>query len=264
VRQIYPVQGEDLQLATAATAGPLPAAVKELAFLYGNGADLPPADRPWLRANMVASTDGAATLDGRSGGLSGPADRMVFTVLRSLADVIVVGAGTARAERYRPVPHDEIWAALRPAGAQLPAIAVVTASLDLDACSRLLSGADQHAQTIVITSAAAPADRKAAIAGSARVIVAGQERVDLQLAVSALADMGHRAILTEGGPGLLGQLAAAGLVDELCLTTSPVLVGGSARRILTGAGDQLGPHRLHLVHVLVHDGYLLNRYLCVR
>ncbi len=86
---------------TAPRPGEPPDAIRELARLYGNGAAIRRAV-PWLRANMVASADGAASLDGRSGGLSGPADRMVFTVLRSLADLILVGAGTARAERYRP------------------------------------------------------------------------------------------------------------------------------------------------------------------
>jgi riboflavin biosynthesis pyrimidine reductase len=263
VRQIYPVPGKDLQLAPSVTAGPLPAAVEELALLYGNEADQASADRPWLRANMVASADGAANLDGRTGGLSGPADRMVFTVLRSLADVVLVGAGTVRTERYRPVPPEEIWAQLRPPGAApVPAIAIVSASLDLDPQSRLLSRASQHAPTIVLTCAAAPADRKAALAEGARIIEAGDQRVDLAMAIAALADSGYRQILTEGGPALLGQLVAADLLDELCLTTSPLLAGGQAGRILTAPGAPGGGvTRLHLALVLAHAGYLLSRYL---
>ena len=142
---------------------------------------------------MVASADGAVSVDGRSGGLSGPADRMVFTVLRSLADLILVGAGTARAERYRPVQADEIWAGLRPAGAPVPPIAVVTGRLDLDPDSQLLAAAAPGAQTIVITTAAASPDRRAAIARRARVIEAGQDRVDFAAAVRRAARARLRA-----------------------------------------------------------------------
>jgi riboflavin biosynthesis pyrimidine reductase len=207
---------------------------------------------------MVASADGAASLDGRSGGLSGPADRMLFTVLRSLADLILVGAGTVRAERYRPVQAAEIWAGLRPANAPVPTIAVVTGRLDLDPDSRLLTGTAPDAQTIVITKGTAPPDQRAAIAKHARVIEAGQDRLDFGAAVKALHELGYASILTEGGPSLLGHLAAADLIDELCLTTSPVLAAGSASRI---AGTASAPvAQLSLVHVLHDDGYLFSRY----
>ena len=262
MHQIYPVQGRELELADRARAGPLPAAVRELASLYGNGAEGHSADSPrMLRANMVASTDGAAELDGRSGGLSGPGDRMIFTVLRSLADLILVGAGTVAAERYRPVQADEIWAGLRPDSAPVPAIAVVTGRLNLDPDCQLLTGAAPGAQTIVITTAAAPADRKAAIARHARIIEAGQHGLDLAAAVSTLHGLGYASILTEGGPHLLGHLTAAGLVDELCLTTSPVLTTGSAGRIVGALPPSGGTEQLSLAHVLTDDGFLFSRYL---
>jgi riboflavin biosynthesis pyrimidine reductase len=262
VRQIYPVQGRELELAARASAGPLPAAVRELAALYGNGADGHSADSPrMLRANMVASTDGAAELDGRSGGLSGPGDRMIFTVLRSMAHLILVGAGTVTAERYRPVQAEEIWAGLRPEGAPVPAIAVVTGRLNLDPDCQLLTGAPPEAQTIVITTAAAPADRKAAIARHARIIEAGQHGLDLAAAVSTLHGLGYASILTEGGPRLLGHLAAAGLIDELCLTTSPVLSAGSAGRIVSALPPSGASAQLSLEHVLTDDGFLFSRYL---
>ena len=268
MRLIYPVQGPDLQLAPVATAGPLPAAVAELAALYRNVADQDSARhqqrRTWVRANMVASIDGAVTLGGRSGALSGLADRMIFGILRSLADVILVGAGTARAEHYRPVSAASLWTALRPAQAPVPAIAVVTRSLDLDGCGQLLTGAAEGAQSIVITTQAAPADRKAAIARHARIIEAGEHRVDICAAVGALADLGHESILTEGGPTLLGHLADAGLLDELCLTTSPLLAAGSAGRILASPNSvdtAAATVRLSLAHVLTDDSYLICRYL---
>ncbi|MGB6454398.1 MAG: dihydrofolate reductase family protein [Streptosporangiaceae bacterium] len=267
MRQIYPVQGPDLRPAPKAIAGCLPTAVAQLALLYGNGAVPDPADpgvRGWVRANMVASADGAVTLDGRSGGLSGPADRTVFTVLRSLADVVLVGAGTARAEHYRPVQPDQIWAQLRPDGAALPPVAVVTASLDLTGCDRLLTVPPGPSQTIVITTTTAPAGRKAALAGRARILEAGVDWVDIGMAIRQLAALGLTSVLTEGGPMLLGHLAGAGLLDELCLTTSPVLAGGQAGRIVASLPDpdaSSGTCRLSLTHVVADDDFLLCRYL---
>jgi riboflavin biosynthesis pyrimidine reductase len=256
VRKIHPVRGPDLQVVPRVTAGPTPAAVTLLASYYGNGAARPGA---LLRANMVASADGAVSLHGRSGGLSGPADRMVFTVLRSLADVILVGAGTVRAERYRPVQAGQVWAELRPPGQPVPPIAVVTGRLNLDPDCPLLTAAAPGAQTIVITTAAAPPERRAEVARHARVIEAGHGRVDLAAAVTALHGLGYARILAEGGPNLLGHLAEAGLVDELCLTTSPVLAAGPAGRIITASSACVAP--LSLAHVLTDDGYLFSRYV---
>jgi len=260
VHQIYPVAGPDLEVVPRASAGPLPDAVARLGHLYRNGAAANAVVQPGrghLRANMVASADGAVTLGGRSGGLSGPADKMVFTVLRSLADLILVGAGTARAEHYRPVQRDEIWLQLRPAGAPLPPVAVVTGTLDLTGCERLLTVPPGPSQAIVITTGAAPADRKAALAGRARVIEAGEHAVDVTAAVIALADLGYPNILTEGGPTLIGQLTAAGLLDELCLTTSPLLAAGRAGRIVSGPPTA---QPLSLGHALVDGDFLLCRY----
>jgi riboflavin biosynthesis pyrimidine reductase len=266
VRQIFPVLGPDLEAAPHATPGPLPVAVVELALLYRNGAAADPAapsGRGWVRANMVASADGAVTLDGRSGGLSGPADRTVFVVLRSLADLVLVGAGTARAERYRPVRATQIWPELRPDRPALPPIAVVSASLDLAGCEPLLAAPPGPTQTIVITTRAAPPDRKAAIGAQARIVEAGANRVDVGEALGKLAELGYLDVLVEGGPVLLGQLIRAGLLNELCLTVSPALTAGPAGRIVAGteADPAPAPARLSLAHVLADDDFLLCRYL---
>jgi riboflavin biosynthesis pyrimidine reductase len=264
VRQIFPAAGDDLELITTVTAGPLPASVETLAALYRDEPPLAAPDRPWLRANMIASADGAAHIGSQSGALGGPADRMLFWVLRSLADVILVGAGTARTERYHPVSATQVWPALRAGKPPAPAIAVVSYSLDLDPCSRLLTDAAAYAQTIVVTPATAPADRAAVLAEKAKVLVCGQDNVDLGAAVTALGGMGYRHILVEGGPRLLGELVEAGLLDELCLTTSPVLVAGPAGRIVTSpdAGPRSAPAAsLSLAHVLADDGFLLSRYI---
>jgi riboflavin biosynthesis pyrimidine reductase len=220
---------------------------------------------PWLRANMIESIDGAGSLDGRSGGLSGDADRLVFAVLRSLADVILVGAGTARAEKYRPVREQEIWPKLRGEGqTPTPPIAVVTRQLNLDLDGPLVSGASGGARTILLTTEAAPADRIQAAAKHADVAVIGRDMVPPSAAVKELAVRGYRNVLLEGGPMLLRQIADADLLDELCLTFSPVLEGGTSGRILSppaaGAGEWTAA-RLTLAHVLEDDGSLLCRYL---
>jgi len=259
VRQIYPASGPEV------AAGP---GGREAADLLAGLYAYPPCagrERPWVRANMIASADGAADLDGRSGSLGGPADRLLLQVLRVLADVILVGAGTARAERYRPARPVPMLAALRQGRPATPPIAVLSASLDLDPEAPLLAGAPGGARTIVLTTEAAPAERRKAVARHAEVIVAGPDRVTASHAIWALAGLGHTRILTEGGPSLLAQLAAAGLLDELCLTISPVLAGGQARRILAGgpAGDlpQGLPETLRLGHVLADGAYLFCRYL---
>ncbi len=220
-----------------------------------------PGERPWVRANMVASVDGAATLEGRSGGLGGGADRKLFQVLRSLADVVLVGGGTARAEKYKPARLAAMVPALRAGRPPTPPIALVSASLDLDPDSPLLAAAPDWARTIVLTTATAPADRRRALARRATVIEAGEKRVDARWAIDALAGLGHSRILTEGGPRLLGHLAAAGRLDDLCLTIGPLLAGGDASRILAGSPLPGGALPLTLTHVLAEDGSLFCRYL---
>jgi riboflavin biosynthesis pyrimidine reductase len=227
----------------------------------------PGAGVPWVRANMVTSLDGAATLLGRSGGLSGEADRQVFAMLRAITDVILVGAGTARAEGYAPVrPESEgvRWAWLREGRAPSPPIAVITGRLGLDLDSPLLTEAPEYARTIVITTESAPATRRAAAARTADVVVAGDTSVDLPAAITALAELGHWRVLAEGGPYLLGQLTAAGRLDELCLTVSPLLAGPGAGRIVQGAPlpDGTPVSSMRLGHVLADEGYLFCRYLC--
>jgi riboflavin biosynthesis pyrimidine reductase len=239
-----------------------PAAVAEpdVSGLYAYPPEGGPAGWSWVRGNMVASVDGAAALDGRSGGLSGDADRAVFHILRSQADVVVAGSGTVRDEHYRPAQASAIVPALRAGRSATPPIAVITGSLDLDLSASLFTEAPPEARTIVITTDSAPADRREAAAGLADVIVAGDRRVDLGAALDALAGRGLRRVLCEGGPHLLAQFAAAGRLDELCLTISPLLAGGDAGRILAGPALP-GGRPLSLGHLLEDEGFLLARYL---
>ena len=217
-------------------------------------------DGRWLRANMVATADGAASLNGVTQGISSDTDRRVFALLRTLCDVILVGASTVREEKYKPARPQELWNHLRDGRPPTPPIAVVTGRLDLDPGSALITAAPAHARTIVITTASAPAARRDQVARHADVIVAGEETVDLTAAVDALAERGHRRMLTEGGPRLLAGLLAAGLLDELCLTVGPLMAGPGVGRIVAGAASGAGPLPLRLAHVLEDQGFLLCRY----
>jgi riboflavin biosynthesis pyrimidine reductase len=210
----------------------------------------PHGPRPWVVVNMVATADGAIAVGGVSGPLGGPSDKVVFAALRSAADVVLVAAGTARAEGYGP-------ARARPDGSPGPRIAVVTRSGALDPTARLFSGG----APLVLTCEACPADRRAALAEVAEVVVAGEADVDLGAALDALAARGARVVLAEGGPTLNGQLVAAGLVDEWCLSLSPLLAGGDAARAAVGPAAP-PPLGLALDRVLLaDDGLLLLRYL---
>jgi 5-amino-6-(5-phosphoribosylamino)uracil reductase len=208
----------------------------------------------------VATLDGAARdASGSSRGISAPADQAVLGVLRALADVVLVGAGTARAEDYRPLPPRPAFAERRAAAGQAPAatLAVVTRSGDLDPASPLLA---PGAATLVVTCEAAPLDRLRDLAGPERVVVAGGAQVDPHLAVAALAGRGLRRVLAEGGPTLLGDLVSTSRLDELCLTWSPLVVGGEGPRIAHGAPAGL---RLRPAHLLEADGLLLGRWVVV-
>ncbi|UGY94178.1 pyrimidine reductase family protein [Streptomyces gobiensis] len=215
----------------------------------------------WLRGNMVASLDGAAHHEGRSQPLSGKADMRIFGVLRGLADAVIVGAQTVRQEGYRPAKAREAFAARRAAAGQppAPAIAVVSASLELDFSAPLFS--EPLTPTLLVTGAAAPLDRvtEARKAG-AEVIVAGEGvGVDPARVPAALAERGFTRLLTEGGPRLLGQFAAAQVLDELCLTVAPRITSGAAARIMNGPALEV-PVDLSLESVLEEAGFLFTRY----
>ena len=213
-----------------------------------------PAGRS-LRVDFVASLDGSVTVRGRSGGLGSAGDKRVFRALRALADVVLVGHGTAAAEGYRPVDADPQVAALRAAigrPASAP-IAVVSRRASLAPGDRLAVPS-----TILVTCAAADAGRRAALAAvGVTVLVCGDDDVDLPTALDRLADRGLAQLVCEGGPALLTAALAAGVVDELDLTIAPALVGGPDRLLAGPLPDVVRPR---LVQLLEEDGVLFTRY----
>ncbi|MGE2734170.1 pyrimidine reductase family protein [Mycolicibacterium vaccae] len=224
-----------------------------------------PADprSPWVRANMIASLDGAATTGGRSGGLGGSGDRAVFQTLRELADVIVVGANTVRIENYSGAQSGAGQRAARQRRGQteVPPIAVLTRTGRLARDARLFTRTE--VPPLVLTCTDAVADTRSRIGDLAEVLDASADRpdsVDLPTALALLAERGLVRVLAEGGPAILGAFLAAGLIDELCLTLAPVLVGGPSARILSGpteAPTGMTP-RAPLTDA---DGYLYLRYV---
>ncbi len=207
---------------------------------------------------MITSADGATWIDGVSGGLSSPEDRQVFAAIRAVADVILVAAETVRREGYGPPKTAPAAAAGRTARNQAPRprVAVVSASLDLDFAAPVFH---DRPPPLVFTVEAPPADRLARAESVAEVHHTGVDRVDLVESMVRMRQRGAGVVLAEGGPSLNGQLLAAGLLDELCWTVSPLLAGGESARMTAGAPPVL--QRLRLERVLAHDHTLFLRYL---
>ncbi|HWL02666.1 MAG TPA: pyrimidine reductase family protein [Microbacteriaceae bacterium] len=218
-----------------------------LATLYGRpGADR--GDGPWIRVNFVGTADGSATgEDDRSGSISSSVDMAVFGVLRRLADAVLVGAGTVRREGYEGPLVREAQRAWRVEHglAEHPGFAIVSGRLDLDPAAPLF--AESPVRPLVLTYADSPADRRAALAEVADVVLIGDDELDPRALRDAFAERGWTDVLCEGGPSFFGSLAHGGAVDELCLTVVPKLVAGDGPRIAHGPEADLG---LRLAHVL--------------
>ena len=224
---------------------------------------LPVGDRPWVLVNMIESADGAIEVGGVSGPLGSAGDKDVFSTMRMIPDVILVGAGTAIAEDYGPTSTSVSTRTRRLGHGAWPTarVAVVSNSLSFDLASRLFSGVG--IRPIVITSHASDSERRTHVEAVADVILAGEQQVDLEVGLVEIAKLGARVVLSEGGPSLNAGLFTADLVDELCVSLSPMVVGGPSRRILHGP-ELSGTANLTLAHVLTEDHFLFLRYLVER
>lgn len=231
----------------------------ELPRLYG----YPEHDATWVRANFITSVDGGATSGGSSGAMGGPGDRFIFNLLRELADVIVVGAGTVRIEGYSGAQLSAAQRQHRQARGQseVPPLAIVTKSGHLNRDMAVFTRTE--VPPLVLTCAAAAAQTRRLLSGVCEVLdcsAGDPEKVDEAALLAVLDARGLRRILTEGGPMLLGSLIDRDMLDELCLTIAPYIVGGQARRIAAGPGQLLTGMRC--AHVLTDDaGYLYTRYV---
>jgi riboflavin biosynthesis pyrimidine reductase len=235
---------------------PEPAETVDLVEAYAPPAVAP--GRAFVRLNMISSLDGAISVNGTSGALGGPADKRVFATLRSWADVIVVGSGTVRAEHYGPARLDDATQRVRLARGQSaqPPIAVVSRSADFDFGGPFF--AEATSQPVIVTTEDRADDVAGRAAGAARILGAGTGTVDLAGAIAQLAAKDGPNVLCEGGPGLNSDLARNGVLDELCLTMSPRIVGGDGPRII--AGPPFVPaFEPTLVHLLEEDGFQFLR-----
>ncbi len=211
----------------------------------------------WLRTNFATSVDGAITgADGRSGSVNSESDHLVFELLRALSHAVVVGAGTVRSEGYPALTVDERWRAPRRRLGLPDPLPVVAVTNRGDVPPSFL---DQPAGSVLLAmpSSSPGLDRAVAELGADQVVVCGDDAVDDRLLVTALAERGWTQLLCEGGPQLHGTLIAAGLVDEICLSITPVVVGGNGPRVTSGDGLDAAYRPVVLVEA---DGTLMGRW----
>lgn len=211
----------------------------------------PPGDRTHVRASLVQLSDGAlGGADQTSHSITRPADQRALATMRRLADVILVGGNTVRQEGFgrRPPDDGSDMAALRPD----MAVAVISASLDLDPASSLF--ADATTRPYVFTTSTAPTARRIALAPVATVVTSEEPRVPMAFVLETLARDGLTRVLCEAGPNVLAQLSDADLLDEVCLTTVPERSTWDARRFAIPTG-------MKLVDTRAEDGLRFDRYV---
>lgn len=226
----------------------------DLAALYA----VPATTRTWLRANFASSVDGAVTGgDGRSGSVNSEADHVVFDLVRALSDVVVVGAGTVRGEGYGPLSAPEHLAHVRADAGIAPVLPLVVVTNHAEVPERLRGAAP--GRVLLATHAGAEAlDSARSLLGEDNVLVCGRSHVDPESLLTQLGQRGWSRVLTEGGPHLLSTFVGAGVIDELCLSITPVVVGGDGPRMTQGLSLSAGFAPRMLVE---EDGTVMGRWL---
>ncbi len=223
-----------------------------------------PTSGAWLRTNFITSLDGSIQgPNGRSGGIGTPSDQHVFALHRAHCDAVLVGAGTARTERYRAVDLAPWQREVRREEglSDFPLLVIVSASLDLDPAIATASAA-ACGSVLVVTSERPPIDRLAPLVDAGiEVLGSGRSRVDLRGAVAQLAERGFRRLLCEGGPRLHRDLLAADLVDSLSLTLAPSVVGGTGSRTTVGPALDASPGFQLDFAVYADDHTLFTQYV---
>lgn len=219
-----------------------------------------PRHEAWVIGHMVAGLDGTTAIDGKVGALSTDVDQDLFRRMRQIADVVVVGAETVRKEGYGLVRLSEQAKRARVAAGKppTPPVAVVSGSLELNWRLKLFREAPDHAQTMVITSESADPAAVAEAKHHAVVITAGKQRVEPAVLLAKMAELGHRVVLCEGGPTLLGEFVAADRLDELLLSISPMMGGDNLPVAITPQGADVTAFSLQ--HVLGEADTLFLRY----
>lgn len=219
-----------------------------------------PAHSPWVRFNFIASLDGSATHQGVSAPLGNEGDRRLFGLLRRLCDVILVGAGTVRAEGYAgPLVSEEDtrWRIAHGMSGH-PALAIISGTLGLDRDSELFQRSP--VRPVLFTAATADPERVRSFSEVADVVVVGEDGADSRTCADWLHSRGLGRILCEGGPGIFGGFIAEDSVNELCLSVSPLLTGGEGTRISAGA-DSPQLRAMTLASLLESNSALFGRWV---
>jgi riboflavin-specific deaminase-like protein len=219
-------------------------------------ADRAPADRPYLFMNFVATLGGRAAFDGHTQALGSDADLDMLLTLRAAAEAVLIGSGTLRAEGYaRLVRSEERRAGRREAGLREdPTAVLISRSLDLPWERAGLFKAPEQPVIVYTSSDKDPPE----VAAPVEIV-----RLEEATPAAALADLrrrGVRALLSEGGPRLHRSLLAAGLVDELFLTMTPLLTGDELQPTIVAGGKLVEPLSLDLVWLLRSGPELFARY----
>ncbi|MEZ0352302.1 pyrimidine reductase family protein [Mycobacterium sp. pR1184] len=225
--------------------------IAELASFYAEPPD-------GVRVNMIYSADGAAVFGGRAGPLSGPTDQQLLKILRGFADVVLVGAATARAENYGPVQLSDSQQAerQREGRSKPPPIAVISQTGQLP--TRLVS--DPSHPPLLVTCAKSAERHNHSSDQRCGVLVAGEDTVDVARAIALLRAHGLSRVLCEGGPTLLDELVDADLVVEICVTLAPKLAASQPLGHRRQPSRLPLPAALRLEHALAHDDYLFLKY----
>ena len=210
--------------------------------------------------NMIASSNGLATLDGLSGKLGGAEDRELFRTLRGMADFILVGLKTVSEERYNPPKLDDAVAAFRKSSGKdrLPRVVVVSNSLEIDPGVPLF--ASEPYSPILVTSESSPLKKRESLSKKYDIVLAGEERVDFRKVINALTEGKGEIVLVEGGPSINKQLVAADLFDELCITVSPFHSNDTNGEMVTTDKSYPDGDMEETRRVIVND-FIFYRYL---
>jgi riboflavin-specific deaminase-like protein len=214
-------------------------------------------DRPYVVANMIATVDGRAALEGRTQTMSTPVDRALFHSLREQVDAVMVGTGTIALERYGPLVRDEERRKRRKERGleEVPLAVTASRSMELPVEAPLFQDAASRILALTNSSREPPG-----CPATVEVLRIPGEEIDFVAGMEALrGGHGVRALLLEGGPTVLAAMLASGVVDELFLSLSPLVAGaGGEPSIVEGALP--GPGRLRLISLFEDASYLYLRY----
>jgi len=216
--------------------------------------------RPYVRFNFVSSLDGSAQVGGVSAALGSAADQRLFKLLRRQASVVLVGAGTVRAEGYDgPLvdPESQIWREANGLGRH-PALAILSNGLNISPTSAVVR--NSPAPILLFTAVNVDPQTARHYPQHVQLIQVPQFNglISATHVVQELTERGLECIHAEGGPTIFGQFIDQQMVDSLCLSISPQLIGGQGARIASGTGEH--PQALQLHSVLHEEGMLLTEY----